>query len=768
MSRTVRLAFSPQDVIVFTVALSFALLLNGAVPFVALPTLGQAVWTTGFSQSFVNESLLSLHATNFGVPEPAAISFGLAGAYPAGLFIAAGLHPADAYAAMAALWLTVAFVGAWRVGLMYGSRSTVAAVAALLWMSMPIIWGHADYSMLSFGIALLPFYFWTALRLIARSPGSWAESIGSAALYSSACLIAVFMDGYSFMMFAAGASLLGAYALWRHKELRRHLLVFALPVHVVGFTLAYALYAAYIGKAQFAPAPLDFFRGWGVDLTFLLVPTQGVHWLWDALGLSIPRSDKLFFGDLSVWSTTFSAPVIIAGLVAWWLTRNRVRFATGFLIVALFGLYMALGPSLKIGSTRPAAMVEGGTFIATMPAEVAVATTGSALISGNVPGFRNMRAAYRWLALSLCGFWLLLVALLGRTRQRTTRAWGATVVMLLMVSNLPHVVEKWQRDVSNREAFLNIDADLVADMSNTLQQGELVAFLPYGNDFLANYLAARLKIKTYNIGGDKNLVMASQHWPQTMRRFQMGQANANFTDKVLLLLAGGGADAVVLPYIDMLGAAHFWPPQITHKKLMEPVIAELRASKFVTIDGRQYYALVRIAPRLRADLNSGELERLIARPLCLVPACLSMGGAELAHLPTQVGRFEVKSLYSDGGGGFLVYGPYLPMNAGEYRLVVSGVATRADSAWVDVVSSNGEVQHARFPISVTSTGADGVLATGRVTLNVPVDDLEVRIYAGTDDKVRLDGYRLEPVERTGIPTVPNSGTTSHRELVRPR
>ena len=124
--------FRFKTAMLFAGALVLALILHGAVPFVALPTLGQAVWTTGFAQSFINDSLFSIHANNFGQPHPAAIAFGLAGAYPAGLFIAAGLHPVDAYSIMAAFWLTLAFFGAWQIGLMFGLRHSFATLLALL------------------------------------------------------------------------------------------------------------------------------------------------------------------------------------------------------------------------------------------------------------------------------------------------------------------------------------------------------------------------------------------------------------------------------------------------------------------------------------------------------------------------------------------------------------------------------------------------------------------------------------------------------------
>ena len=105
---------------------------------------------------------------------------------------------------------------------------------------------------------------------------------------------------------------------------------------------------------------------------------------------------------------------------------------------------------------------------------------------------------------------------------------------------------------------------------------------------------------------------------------------------------------------------------------------------------------------------------------------------------------ENDQLVSDGKQGFLLFGPYRPLNAGHYRLVVRGEGTVTDTAWVDVVSQKGTVQHARFPLSSTSDGNKGVLAEGEVTLKSPVKDVEVRVFVGEQDVVRLDGYELIP------------------------
>lgn len=581
-------------------ALGFVLVVHGAVPGISVPTLAKSLWTSGFGLSLAKSDGFSLYATHFGYPEPAAIAFGLAGALPVSFFISLGLHPADAYTTMIAMWLVIAFVGAWRLALSFDLHPLNALLAAVLWLCLPVVWYHQAYAMLGLGIALLPAYFWTAAKIMLWITESRVQSTLHACLFCAACLVAVFMDGYTFMMFALGTGLLMVFAFVRRFDLRRHIIVYALPVYMLGFGLAYISYILYIGKATYAPEQISLFRSWGVDLAYLVLPTQGIHWFWDLLGLSTPRSSREFFGDASLWSSTFALPFILTGLICWWKTRKKAWLASGLLILALCGLYLSLGPSLKIDSTRPELIRGKEEMFQGMPAEEAVAPTGSEILSRYVPGFQSMRAAYRWIALSLLGFWWLML-LAGSGQNTRSRSIGMGLLFLVLIAvHIPNLGGQWHRAVGHRTKILDIEQKVVFDLGQYLKPGELVAFLPYRNDFLVNYIAPRLDIFTYNIGGDKNLSTARRHWPKTLTYFPMGTVDAGFSDRVQrLLIREDAADAVILPYIDFFWATQVWPAPAEYKDQLRPVVQELRNSQQVSVQERDYYAVVRPGGRLQ-------------------------------------------------------------------------------------------------------------------------------------------------------------------------
>ena len=550
--------FGTWEIILLAVVSACVLYLYGAVPFLSMPSLGINLGMVGFAQSLANESWYSLYAHDIGFPKPAALGMGLPHIWPTSLLIRLGLHAADAYSLMYGCWLLVALFSAYKIGCKFGATRRLALIGGVTWMSMPIVWAHTGYSVLALGLGLLPFYFWSTINLLWGETKSPNVTFSKVIFCCSATIISIFMDGYSFMMFATGSSILLAYAILSRPKTRRALLRISLPIHLVSFTLAYVLFSTYIGKANFAQHPIDAFRTWGVDLSFIVIPTTSIHWLLTLLGLSVERLGTTNFGDSSIWKTTFSLPIILSGITAWWLVKKNFNLATGILLAATFGFYMALGPSLKINSTAPSFLRVPER--ASMPADFAVIPTGNAWISENLPGFNVMRASYRWLALSVFALWMLIMASVGRTNAKGRALWSV-ILLALIALNLPPLKKRFEGSQLGHKLLHQVDNDprLVPALRRHIRRDELVVFLPWGNDFLVNYLAARAKFRTFNIGGDKNLAEAQTQWPSEMLELRGPINPVTSPGRSVNMLLGGSADVIVVPYFNMLLSAHTTP-----------------------------------------------------------------------------------------------------------------------------------------------------------------------------------------------------------------
>ena len=153
-----------------------------------------------------------------------------------------------------------------------------------------------------------------------------------------------------------------------------------------------------------------------------------------------------------------------------------------------------------------------------------------------------------------------------------------------------------------------------------------------------------------------------------------------------------------------------------------------------------FYRITPTGPMIAAGTSPQEIMRRSGfNPHKLL---LQAGGEGLAILPRQVGHIKGEYLHSDGRKGFLLFGPYVPMDAGVYHFVVSGTATATDTAFVDVVSRDGTIQHFKAPLSTTPNSVVGILATGVVKLDEPVTGLEIRVFVTEGDRVKLSSYEL--------------------------
>jgi hypothetical protein len=603
----------------FAVALfAVVLFVNGDLPGITMPTLGQAIWTASFAQSFANSGWFSIYAHNFGIPTPAAISFGLAGALPCAWLIDLGLAPLVAYTVMFALWLGVAYLGAIVVCRRLGTRTAVAYMLAALWLCLPIVSMHVGYSMLALGIALLPTYMWAVMRVLDQ-PGP-----RNVLLLIVAALISAFMDGYTFVMFAAGAAMLclGKWVGTRDRIERRRLLLVAGPGYVVAFGLAAALYKHYVHGGDYGMAPLSMFRAWGMDVAFAWLPTSGQFWLWDALHIGQLRDESQMYGDRSVWISTFAAPLLLAACYAAWKSRKH-PLARWLAAIAVISLYLSLGPSLKINSHRPVGVTDP-----LMPEQAAVARTHTGYVTTHLPAVRMMRAPYRWAALGYFACWMLLVVYIGRRKRDA--AWPDVVlVVALLAMVFPHPRGKLVEGMAYQHMARSIETDWIGGLRQA-EVGPTLAFAPYGNDFLAAYAAARLNVRTYNVGGDKNVEQAMADWPSAM--MSLGDpSQPSFADLAPFFLLKGFGDQIVIPYVDLLNSALVWPcfepggsvfEVHTSSACLAPTKAgyatalnALRKSPYLQVADGPLFATVSLKPAYRGPSGMAAISQDISYPV---------------------------------------------------------------------------------------------------------------------------------------------------------
>lgn len=526
-------------------AFTLILVVNGAIPFLTLPVFTQGFWATGFAESISHGNIFNIFALDIGYPQPAAIAFGLSAVLPMSWLIKFGIYGADAYSLIFAIWLSIAFYGCMALAKSYKIGFYCSVLLAVAWLTMPIVWVHASYSMLQLGIALLPFYFLNFLNFLNFKNFSSKNVI----LLLITPLIAIFMDGYTFIFYAFGSSFILLSYLLKNKNFN----VFNLKlvfIYCSSLIIAYLAYKTFIGKDGFGHGNLDFFRGWALDLRFMVQPTQGIHWLPDLLGVSQTRVNQSYFGDNSVWNTSFFLPILILGLIGLVINKNKTWLSYSVFVVFILSFYMALGPTLKINSVRENQTASSSKL---MTAEQGIISTGNAIFSQYTPGLKAMRASYRWSALAIFALWLLI--LLSYKQSEKQDKWLSFGLILIILINLPHLTDHIKLGVNTRNSFIKTDTTLVAELKNVTNPGEITLLIPARNDFYINYLIPKANLKSFNIGGDKNLILAKKKWPAEVFAASRGLNSNNITPQIKLL-ASGKADVLIVPFAESLIINH--------------------------------------------------------------------------------------------------------------------------------------------------------------------------------------------------------------------
>lgn len=113
-----------------------------------------------------------------------------------------------------------------------------------------------------------------------------------------------------------------------------------------------------------------------------------------------------------------------------------------------------------------------------------------------------------------------------------------------------------------------------------------------------------------------------------------------------------------------------------------------------------------------------------------------------------IGTRSGSHLTSNGTNGFLMFGPKVPFDAGDYQVTIYGEGlkiTGDDSITFDITSDEGkEVYAVQVLDKNTVVSAGAPLTTFTFALPQPVNDLEVRAYVTSGSEVTITRYEVIP------------------------
>lgn len=463
---------------------------NNLIPFIVAPTFGQVLWTSSFAQSYINGGWPSIYATNIGIPNPQPISYGLVGPFlQSAISVLLDISMVNSYTIAQLILIAAAFYGCVKFAGLFLKNHYFAIISAVVFLSLPIVWFHQSFGTLAIGFASMPGYFFVIIHFLEslREPqNSRTAKIINGFILILVALFSVFIDGYTFVMFAISAGILGIIYWLKYRKGS----LFAGGVYIaLVFAASYYLYDLFILDMSFQKEGVTFFNAWGIDLVMLFAPIKSVSAALDRFGLSIPIDTKRFYGDATVWRSSFILPLLIPAIFGFFIKKDRKPLYTILLIIGLIGLYFSLGPWLKVNSLRP--IDQHGEITYTLPippSPVGIFPTGSSFINTSVPGFNSMRATYRWIILTYVFLFASASVLLDSLIRRKKYLIALVGILLVFIVSIPDPIQQFEVGKSSLQRFYQLDQTIKE--LRPLLEGKKVLFLPLGNDFLQGYISS--------------------------------------------------------------------------------------------------------------------------------------------------------------------------------------------------------------------------------------------------------------------------------------
>lgn len=114
------------------------------------------------------------------------------------------------------------------------------------------------------------------------------------------------------------------------------------------------------------------------------------------------------------------------------------------------------------------------------------------------------------------------------------------------------------------------------------------------------------------------------------------------------------------------------------------------------------------------------------------------------RLSTKVGKRIGREIVSTGLAGHLIYGPYIPLAAGRYRVLMRGTwgIAGAIGAHMDVAVDKGNVILGESALHMADS--EGYLVSLPISLLAPCTDLEVRVEVSKETELRVAMIEIAP------------------------
>ncbi len=472
------------------------------------------------------------------------------------------------------------------------SGSNLAGItSALLYYTSNFMLRNASLPALYPGLLLFPFYVVSSLVLLqsiyqAMTTFNIRRIVPLAALQFLIMEFAILISGYSYAITVTTISIFCVaafiYSLWKIRALDRNWL---LVVFLYGLLLLLPgyVYKLLVFKTDVQSPSLDFFRGQGIDLITLLVPTQNLLFAkllhfgptqWNAIAF-YGNGGNVNLNYLGYFTTLVGVAAMIFAFFKRSFNRNLILTLT---FVFLVGFTLSLGPSLKINDTRPLGAVAKRPWF--MPAKEATLSLPSEVLF-TLPVISAMRYTYRWQLMSrfalaaLVGF-----SIAGLLRHR--KYFAITMCVIMVFENLPSSVldlgKTALRNRAIREQFISeVATPLVSYIEN-----KRVLFLPSSNDYLATIIAPFTHSYSYNLGFDKELNRVQPLQPsQIIEDEVLFGRNALSPKDVCRLFKKGLVDKVVFTYFSLSVDAWNWPPPQDRIDTYRQKVANLHLNEFL-------------------------------------------------------------------------------------------------------------------------------------------------------------------------------------------